>query len=259
VKNYKSILTVLFVAAVLFVIGVACNQSGPSTTNSTTNTTSSPTTTNSTNSTNSSNSSTSTSAPKDISGSYDVTGTNEGGGGNYKGTLKVTDRDEVYQFSWNAGKTYDGVGVMTDNAVAVAFTEGANGEGCGVVLYRIGADGSLDGKAGYWGVNEAESEKATRTSGTGLDGEYDVSGTDPKGTDYKGKLSVKTAGSGYAFSWNGGKLTGFGIKQGDKVAVGLGGKQCGFVSYEVASDGTMNGKWGSVGTTTVGTETAKKK
>lgn len=237
--------------AILLFAGIACNQSPSNDTSSGNNSAS--------NTTASSSPTGTKTAPKDISGTYDVTGTNEGGGGNYKGALVVTNHDEVYQFSWNAGKTYEGVGVQTDNAVAVAFAMGETGEGCGVVLYKIGADGSLDGKAGYWNVNQAESEKAVRTSGSGLEGEYDVTGTDPKGAAYKGKLSVKSSGAGYAFSWNGGKLNGFGIKQGDKVAVGLGKKECGFVSYEVGSDGTMTGKWGSVGSTSVGSETAKKK
>jgi hypothetical protein len=251
VKKYNSIFVVIFVFAALLVVGIACNQSStsiPSAANTSSTNTGSNTTAKST-----------PVAPKDIAGSYDITGTNEGGGGNYKGTLDVKSHEDVYQFTWNAGKSYDGVGVMTDNNVAVSFMEGANGDGCGVVLYKIGADGSLDGKAGYWGVNQAESEKATRTSGTGLEGEYDVTGTDTKGKDYKSKLAVKSAGAGFTFSWNDGKLNGFGIKEGDKVAVGFGKKECGFVSYDVASDGSMNGKWGSVGSTTVGSETAKKK
>jgi hypothetical protein len=201
------------------------------------------------------------SAPKDISGAYEITGTNENGAGNYKGTLDVTSRDEVYQFSWDtAGKKYDGVGVQNANAVAVAFTEGTNGKGCGVVLYKIGADGTLDGKAGYWGVNTSESEIATRTSGSDLAGAYDVKGKNPEGKEYTGKLSVKDEGSGYAFSWTGANaFEGFGIKQGETVAVGIGGKQCGFVSYVVKPDGTLDGKWGGYGSTEVGTETAKKK
>ncbi len=249
-KKYNSIFTTLFVTAALFLIGVACGQSGSSTTTTSTTTTAP--------NTSSTTASSTPAAPKDISGSYDVTGTNEGGGGNYKGTLEVIDRDEVYQFKWNAGKTYDGVGVKTDNAVAVSFMEGEDGKGCGVVLYKIGSDGSLDGKAGYWGTNQSENEKGTRTSGTGLEGEYDITGKNPDGKEYKTKLTVKSAGAGYLFSWDG-KLNGFGIKQGDKVAVGLGKSACGFVSYEVASDGTMTGKWGSVGSTTVGSEIAKKK
>lgn len=199
--------------------------------------------------------------PKDISGTYDVSGTNENGAGNYKGTLLVTKRDAVYQFSWDtAGKKSDGVGVQNENAVAAAFTEGTNGKGCGVVLYKINADGSLDGKAGYWGVNESETEKATRTSGSGLVGEYDVKGTNTAGKNYATKLSVREEGAGYAFSWTGADaLQGFGIKQGDNVAVGFGGKQCGFVSYIVKPDGTLDGKWGGYGSTSVGTETNKKK
>jgi hypothetical protein len=203
---------------------------------------------------------TTTSAPKDISGKYTVSGTNENGAGDYKGTLDVTKRDEVYQFSWDtAGKKFDGVGVQNASAVAVSFADGTNGKGCGVVLYKINADGSLDGKAGYWGVNESETETATRTSGSDLVGEYDIKGTNPEGKDYTGKLSVKAAGSGYAFSWAGANpLQGFGIKQGDSVAVGIGGEQCSFVSYVVNSDGSLDGKWGSYGSTSVGTETAKK-
>jgi len=203
---------------------------------------------------------TTTSAPKDISGKYTVSGTNENGAGDYKGTLDVTKRDEVYQFSWDtAGKKFDGVGVQNASAAAVSFTVGTNGKGCGVVLYKINADGSLDGKAGYWGVNESETEKATRTSGSDLVGEYDTKGTNPEGKDYTGKLSVKAAGSGYAFSWAGANpLQGFGIKQGDSVAVGIGGEQCSFVSYVVNADGSLDGKWGSYGSTSVGTESAKK-
>lgn len=247
-KRSNTIATFLIAVLAIFSAGFACNQSESPTTGSNTPANSS---------------TSSTPAPvvtKDISGQYDVTGTNEGGKGNYKGALEVIKRGDVYQFKWNAGRTYDGVGVQTDNAVAVSYTEGSDGTGCGVVLYKIGADGSLDGKAGYWGKNDDESEKATRTSGSSLEGDYSVAGKNTAGNDYKGTLSIKAEGSGYALTWNtGSTLNGFGIKQGDKLAVGLGGKQCGFVAYDVAGDGTMNGRWGSVGSTSVGTETAKKK
>ncbi|PYS98947.1 MAG: hypothetical protein DMF63_12785 [Acidobacteria bacterium] len=198
---------------------------------------------------------------QDISGAYDITGMNENGAGAYKGTLMVTNREDVYQFSWDtAGKKYDGVGVQTGDGIGVAFAEGDNGKGCGVVLYKIGSDGSLNGKAGYWGNNSSETETAKRTKGTDLEGDYDVSGTNTAGQDYTGKLSVKKAGAGYTFSWNAGSpLEGFGIRQGDTVAVGIGGNKCGFVSYERKSDGTLEGKWGGYGSRSVGTETAKKK
>ena len=196
-----------------------------------------------------------------IGGSYTVTGSNVDGQGRYEGSLTITPRDDVYQFSWlSGGKSSDGVGVMTGNKVAVAFTEGTNGTGCGVVLYRILSNGDLDGKAGYWGVNESEGETAKRTTGTDLDGEYAISGKNTDGQSYNGTLKVAKDGDGYKFEWNTGSvLKGFGIHQGDTVSVGIGGPQCSFVSYEVKADGTLEGKWGGQTSKSFGTEVAKKK
>jgi hypothetical protein len=52
--------------------------------------------------------------------------------------------------------------VQNANAVAVAFTEGTNGKGCGVVLYKIGADGALDGKWGGYGSTDVGTETAKK-------------------------------------------------------------------------------------------------
>lgn len=247
-KLPSSVTTILIVFAVIFSLAFACKDD---------------TTSNSTNTAvnNTGNAAPPKSAPKNIAGEYEATGTNVNGGSPYKASLMVTPRDDVYQFSWTSGgKSYDGVGVMTDNTVAVSYTEGANGKGCGVVLYKIGNDGSLDGRSGYWGVNSGETEKAIRTSGTDLDGNYSVTGQNPDGKEYKGTLDVKKDGEGYTFAWNaGGTFEGFGVKTGDKVAVGFGGKQCAFVSYEVGSEGTMTGKWGGQGSKSFGTEIAKRK
>jgi hypothetical protein len=246
----------LFPFLVLLLAALGCNSlTGDS--GSTGNTSSTTTTTTAANTTSSSGAA----STADIAGTYDITGTNEGGGGAYSGTLIVANRGDVHQFKWDtAGKKYDGVGVRTGSGVGVAFAEGDDGRGCGVVLYRIGADGSLDGKAGYWGVNTSETETATRTKGTDLEGDYSVKGRNTDGKDYSGTLVVKKSGAGYEFVWNtGSPLSGFGIRQGDSVAVGIGGQKCGFVSYEVKGDGTLDGKWGGYGSTSVGTEVAKKR
>lgn len=196
----------------------------------------------------------------DLTGSYNITGTNEGGSGAYSGTLMVTRRGDVYQFTWDtAGKKFDGVGVRSGDIIAVAFAEGKSGEGCGVVLYSIGENGKLDGTAGYWGTNSSEKETAVRTKGNGLEGMYDVKGTNTAGRSYEGTLAVNKSGAGYTFSWfAGSSFEGFGIRHGDKVAVGFGGSKCGFVSYEIAPGGTLNGKWGGYGSRSVGSEVAKK-
>jgi hypothetical protein len=199
--------------------------------------------------------------PQDISGNYSATGTNENGAGEYQADVTVTKRDDVYQFSWTSGgKTYDGVGVKTDNTVAVAFTEGTDGKGCGVVLYKVAGDGSLDGKAGYWGVNSQETEKATRKSGSGFEASYAVTGKNSTGSPYEGTLDVKKDGGGYAFTWKAPEtVNGFGMLSGDKAAAGLGGEKCGFVMYQVKPDGMLDGKWGGQGSKSFGTEVAKRK
>jgi len=193
----------------------------------------------------------------DIDGQYNVAGTNPGGSP-YRGTLEVIKHGDVYQFRWNVGQQYDGVGVSIGNIVAVAFANGADGKGCGVVDYAITGDGVLDGKWGYWGVDESGTENARRSTGSGLVGQYDANGTNPNGKQYKGTMTVRSEGGGYRFSWSNGS-EGFGIKQGNNVAVGIGGARCGFVSYQIKPDGTMDGIWGGSGTSRTGTEKATKR
>lgn len=197
-----------------------------------------------------------TSAP-DIAGSYSVNGTNEDGSP-YKGELEIIKHGDVYQFRWNAGKQYDGVGVENGKVVAVAFTEGTNGKGCGVVSYQVLGDGVLDGKWGYWGTDESGMEKATPSGGSGLAGNYDTTGKNPNGSAYKGKLSIAPEAGGYKFEWSN-NSSGFGVKQGNVLTVGLGGSQCAFVAYEIKSGGLLEGIWGGYGSTKTGTERATKK
>ena len=256
-KRLNSTLTLTICLSVLLAVGMAC--SGSVTTNTTTSNNAA-----SNSAANTAKPSTSTpapSTPKNIAGEYDANGTNPDTGAAYKAALTITPRDDVFQFSWKSGKNdYDGVGVLQESAVAVAFTDGKNGDGCGVVLYKVNSDGSLDGKVGYWGVNKMETEKAVRKSGTDLEGEYEITGKNPDGQEYKGKLNVKKEGLGYAFNWSApDTLEGFGIQAGNLVAVGFGGKQCSFVGYDIKPDGTLDGKWGFKTSKSLGTEVAKKK
>ena len=199
---------------------------------------------------------TTTNATRDIGGKYSVEGSNPAGS-IYKGTLNVVKRGGVYQFHWNAGGQYDGVGVANGNVVAVAFAVGADGKGCGVIDYVIQSDGTLDGKWGAWGVDDVGSERAIRNGGTGLVGTYDVTGKNPDGKEYKALLRVEPAVNRYRFLWSN-NTEGMGIKRGDNVAVGIGGARCGFVTYDIQSDGTLDGIWGGYGSEKTGTEKATK-
>ena len=192
----------------------------------------------------------------DIAGKYNITGTNPDGAA-YRGTMEVITRGDVYQFRWDAGSQYDGVGIQNGNIIAVSYTTGANGKGCGVVDYDIQGDGTLDGKWGYWGTNEMGTETATRTGGSSLVGEYDATGKNPDGKQYKAKLTVEPAGNLYHFVWSN-NSDGVGIKRGNNVAVGIGGTRCGFVTYQVKSDGSLDGLWGGGGSDKTGTEKASK-
>lgn len=193
----------------------------------------------------------------DIAGDYSVVGTNEDGSP-YKGALAVIKHGDVYQFRWNAGKQYDGVGVPNGNVVAVAFTGGSDGKGCGVVSYQILPDGTLDGRWGYWGQNESGTERAVRTAGSGVAGDYDGTGKNPNGSPYKVKLTITPKGGGYEFVWSN-NSSGFGVKQGNALSVGIGGSRCAFVAYEIKPDGMLDGVWGGYGSERTGTEKATKK
>ncbi len=239
--------------ALLLACVIGCKMS--SSTNSTSNSSNSNSNDKPKNSTASTTTTTAAPAPN-IAGKYNITGSNPNGG-NYKGTLEVIAHGDVYQFRWNAGVQYDGVGIQNGDIVAVAYTTGSNGQGCGVVDYDIKEDGALDGKWGYWGTNEAGTESATRTSGSSLEGEYDATGKNPNGKQYKAKLTVEPAGNLYRFVWSN-NTDGVGIKRGNNIAVGIGGNRCGFVTYQVQSDGSLDGIWGGSGSDKTGTEKATK-
>ena len=78
-------------------------------------------------------------------------------------------------------KPYDGVGVQNGNGGG-GFHGRCRRQGCGVVSYQILTDGTLDGFWGYWGVNERGSEKAERTGGSGIAGDYNLNGKNPNGS-----------------------------------------------------------------------------
>ena len=99
--------------------------------------------------------------------------------------------------------------------------------------------------------------QALRFAFIAIEGEYDASGKNPDGKQYKAKLTVEPAGNLYHFVWSN-NTDGVGIKRGDNVAVGIGGTRCGFVTYQVQSDGSLDGIWGGGGSDKTGTERATK-
>jgi hypothetical protein len=97
----------------------------------------------------------------DIAGNYTVAGSgpNVRNAGNYTGTLTITQRGSVYQFSWNTQNLqFEGIGIRQGNTVAVGWGTGQ----CGVVNYQIEANNNMRGIWGVYGQNQTGSEEAVR-------------------------------------------------------------------------------------------------
>ncbi len=193
-----------------------------------------------------------------ISGVYNVTGSM--GTDEYSGMLTITEQEDAYNFRWMTNKgSRIGVGIQMGNTAAVSFARTGGGDGCGIVLYKIAADGTLSGRSARWGQYKLGAEEAVRTKGDRFIGEYSVSGTDIEGNEYKGTLAIKKNGEGYDFEWRTPKpVIGFGIWKGSHAAVSVGGTQCSFAVYDILSNGNLEGNWGGQRSVEFGTETAKQ-
>jgi hypothetical protein len=188
-----------------------------------------------------------------LEGTYAVSGTNVDGT-EYAGTLTVTRRGAVYQFSWATGNDSEGVGVLMDDFVAVGF----GGEECGVVAYAVD-DGALEGTWGLYGNEDTGTERAARSgrSDRAFTGAYAVTGTNPDGTAYEGALTIAPLGAAYHLTWDaGGASEGIALRNGDALAASYGAATCGVVAYRVGRDGAMSGTWTAFGLDGVGTERA---
>ena len=210
---------------------------------------------------------------REISGVFNVAGAGENGVDPYTGSLTVAPKGDNYEFRWSTTKgTRVGTGVQLDGSTAATFATTGGGHGCGVALYKIATDGSLDGRVAKWGETTFDIEKGHHTEGHGIVGKYNIDGLFFGGTHsdvpkaYSGILSIAKDGAGYDFEWNTDKpdewnvrkYVGFGIWKGSYAAVSFGGPQCSFALYDVQSNGSLDGVWGGQKKVTFGKETAKR-
>lgn len=90
-------------------------------------------------------------------GSYAVSGMNPDGS-EYEGTLDITG-DDVLALNWETGYDYQGVGLVEDSTLAIAWGEEGD---CGLAVYRIQPDGVLEGRWTIQHSEEVGTETATR-------------------------------------------------------------------------------------------------
>lgn len=129
----------------------------------------------------------------------------------------------------------------------------------GVVVYKIREDGSL---SGAWTNGEAGGRVMNETArsanaGVGLEGVYETTGTNPNGSEYRGKLNIeRVSDKVYTLIWSNSDR-GTGILAGDTLVVGY-GAGAGVALYVLNADGSAEGFWttatdeGRVGTENFG-------
>ena len=206
---------------------------------------------------------TATPSEREISGVFNVSGTAANDTEPYNGVLTVAPSGDVYSFRWTTNKgTRVGTGVQLGNMTAASYAATGGGKGCGVALYKIAPDGSMEGKIARWGEKSFDRESATRIEGQGFVGKYaiNVSSSPNEGRPFNaGVLTISKDGGGYDFEWKTDKpQVGFGIWKGSVAAASFGGPQCSFALYDIQSNGNMEGNWGGQKSVTFGTESAKR-
>ena len=208
-----------------------------------------------------------TPAEREISGVFNVSGTAANETEPYSGVLTVAPSGDVYEFRWQVNRgSRVGTGVQLGNVVAVSYAATGGGKGCGVTVYKIASDGSMEGRIAQWNEPKFGTEKAKRVEGDNFPGKYLVTGKTLDGKDYAGDLIIKKDGAGYDFEWaysdemeaTGKRRVGFGIWKGSYAAVSFGGRQCSFALYDISANGNLDGNWGGQKSVTFGKESAKR-
>ena len=90
-----------------------------------------------------------------IEGIYNVKGTLQNGTA-YAGKVTVNQRGSTYQLNWTTGNPYQGIGILRGNVLGVGFGP----QGCGIDVYQVQPDGSLDGQWAILGQIKTGTEKA---------------------------------------------------------------------------------------------------
>ncbi|HVF73366.1 MAG TPA: toll/interleukin-1 receptor domain-containing protein [Chthoniobacterales bacterium] len=179
----------------------------------------------------------------------------------YDGTVAIASSGSRYHIKWNSTvSTASGIGLASGNQLCVAYSA----EDYGVVIYRIGGDGTLKGRwaGSTFSANDRDGlENATGGTPGKVEGTYDVKGLNPDGTtSYQGRLTIEKTGETYQLQWEvvDRLIKGVGIKSDDALFVAWGYKEhFGVAAYRFEGS-QAKGAWTVVGATRVGTENLTK-
>jgi hypothetical protein len=178
----------------------------------------------------------------------------------YDGTVEITSAGSRYKVKWNlAANIVKGLALSLGNKLCVAYATGD----FSVIVYEIGADGSLKGRWAYSSFSARDRDGLENVAGGTpgkIEGMHTVKGLNPDGTSYQGSLTITKTGETYQLEWEilGRKIKGVAIKVDDALfATSVYDGTFGVVGY--AFDGPRaKGVWTTDGESKLGTENLAK-
>jgi hypothetical protein len=198
--------------------------------------------------------------PEQFIGTWKITDAATIEGVPYDGTVEITSAGSCYKVKWNlAANTVNGLALSLGNKLCVAYSSGD----FSVILYEIGADGSLKGRWAYSSFSASDRdglENVTGGTAGNIEGVRAVKGLNPDGTSYQGSLTITKTGETYQLQWEilGRTIKGVAIKVDNALfAASVYDGTFGVAGYTF--DGPRaKGVWTTGGESKLGTETLAK-
>jgi hypothetical protein len=178
----------------------------------------------------------------------------------YDGTVEITSAGSRYKVKWNlAANVVNGLALPLANKLCVGYSSGD----FSVLVYEIGADGSLKGRWAYSSfsadVRDGLENVIGGTPGK-IEGVHAVKGLNPDGTSYRGSLTITKTGDTYQLQWEilGRTIKGVGIKVDNALFVAsVYDGSFGVVSYTFEGS-RAKGVWTTGGESKLGSETLSR-
>jgi hypothetical protein len=178
----------------------------------------------------------------------------------YDGTVEITSSGPRYKVKWNlAANPINGLALPLGNKLCVGYSDGD----FSVLVYEIGADGSLKGRWAYSSFSASDRDGLENVTGGApgkIEGNHTVKGLNPDGTSYEGSLTITKTGETYELQWEilGRSIKGVGIKVGNALfATSVYDGTFGVVSYTFEGS-RAKGVWTMSGESKLGTENLAK-
>lgn len=191
----------------------------------------------------------------DITGTWRIAEGRAQGGSSYTGTVAFSVHGSALDLDWDvSGTAYTGVGLQRGNHVYAGW---GTGDEPRVIVYRTQPDGSLHGEWTTRALGGIGMETASGGGPHGL-GAYTVRGTDPSGSAYSGTLNISSDADVFNLTWDvGDHYVGTGLADGDRLAVGFGHADVGYVEY-VFEGKTAKGRWTWIGSSGIYVENLER-